>query len=161
MDLLNALCTLQQIHPLISLVFTVIRPSIHLFMKAAEAQVIMDFKSIEYTIINSTGHWKNVFSQLFEKLRYIWERYNGILRETAARRIQRTVWRRLYKWDPRIHRPPYDPRSDELYVSTIKRDHVLRRDRREREEREEKEREEREDREGRENEGEEREEKES
>ena len=95
--------------------------------QAAEAQLIMDFKSAEYTVINSTAHWKNVFSQLFEKLRYIWDRYNIVLRETAARKIQRVVWRKLYKWDPRIHRPPFDPRSDELYISTIYHDDEVRR----------------------------------
>ena len=89
--------------------------------QAHEADIIMSFKSAEYTAINTTSQWKNTFAQLFERLRYIYDRYEIIMRETAARRIQRAVWLKIFLWDPRSERPPYpfDPRSNELYVSTI------------------------------------------
>ena len=66
--------------------------------QAHEADIIMSFKSSEYTAINTTSQWKNTFAQLFEKLRYIYDRYNIIMRETAARRIQRLVWLKLFLW---------------------------------------------------------------
>ena len=66
--------------------------------QAEEADVIMRFKSSEHTAINTTSQWKNAFAQLFEKLRYIYDRYNIIMRETAARRIQRAVWLKLFLW---------------------------------------------------------------
>ena len=66
--------------------------------QAEEADVIMNFKSAEYTAINTTSQWKNTFAQLFERLRYIYDRYNIIMRETAARRIQRVVWLKIFLW---------------------------------------------------------------
>lgn len=92
--------------------------------QALEARLIMDFRSAEFTAISSTQQWKNVFSQLFEKLRYLKIRYEYIHRQTAARMIQRAVWRKLFLWDPRSNRPPnpFDPRSDELYLASIKAD---------------------------------------
>ena len=66
--------------------------------QAEEADTIMRFKSSEHTAIKTTSQWKNTFAQLFEKLRYIYDRYNIIMRETAARRIQRAVWLKLFLW---------------------------------------------------------------
>jgi hypothetical protein len=93
--------------------------------QAVEAGIIMEFRAAEFTAINSTKQWKESFSHLFEKLRYLFARFENIRRNTAARFIQRVVWRKLFLWDPRSHRPPnpYDPRSNEFYVSTVRNDH--------------------------------------
>jgi len=90
--------------------------------QALEAQVIMDYRSAEFTAINTINQWKEVFSKLLKKLTRANRNLNMVLSHVAARKIQRAVWRKLFLWDPKTQRPPlpYDPRADEIYVETIR-----------------------------------------
>ena len=50
--------------------------------------------------------------------------YNSCITSCHPLRTLHIYFRRkLFKWDPRTHRPPlpYDPRADELYVRTIEK----------------------------------------
>jgi hypothetical protein len=90
--------------------------------QAVEAQVIMEYRSVEFTAIKAINQWKEVFGNLFKKLTRGNQNLRIAILNLAARKIQRAVWRKLFLWDPKIDRPPlpFDPRADEIYVETIK-----------------------------------------